>query len=108
LGADLVGPLGADGSPAPARFFFEAAAVPQLIETLRERLPEQARDIVQAAERIVAHRFDLLGFEAVDYGREVDWQLDAVHRRRAPLRPWYKIRFLDFREVGDHKITWEL
>ena len=108
LGADLVGPPSADGPPAPARFFFEPAEVPPLIETLRERLPEQARKIVDAAERVVAHRFDLLGFEAVDYGRDVDWQLDAVHRRRAELKPWYKIRFLDFREVGDHKITWEL
>src|ERR687887_476055 len=66
LGADLVGPLSADG--ATARFFFAPDEVPTLIATLRERLPEQARDIVAAAERIVAHRFDLLGFEAVDYG----------------------------------------
>lgn len=106
LGADLVGPLSADNPPG--RFFFAPAEVAPLIETLRERLPEQAREVVAAAERIAAHRFDLLGFEAVDYGRDVDWQLDAVHRRRAPLKPWYKIRFLDFREVGDHKITWEL
>ncbi len=33
---------------------------------------------------------------------------DAVHGKRAPLKPWFKIRFLDFDEVGDHKVIWEL
>src|SRR5262249_44287216 len=41
-------------------------------------------------------------------GTEIDWHLDAVHGKRAPLKPWYKIRFLDFDEAGDHKVTWEL
>ena len=27
---------------------------------------------------------------------------------RSPLVPWYKINFLNFDEVGDHKVTWEL
>jgi hypothetical protein len=31
-----------------------------------------------------------------------------VHGRRAPLKPWFKINFLDFNEVGDHKVIWEL
>jgi hypothetical protein len=31
-----------------------------------------------------------------------------VHGKRAPLNPWFKIPFLDFAVVGDHKVTWEL
>ena len=41
-------------------------------------------------------------------GNEIDWHLDPVHGKRAPLDPWFKIPFLDFALVGDHKITWEL
>ena len=39
---------------------------------------------------------------------EIDWHLDPVHGKRAPLDPWFKIPFLDFAVVGDHKVTWEL
>jgi len=41
-------------------------------------------------------------------GSEIDWHLDPVHGKRAPLDPWFKIPFLDFAVVGDHKVTWEL
>src|SRR5207237_4294830 len=64
--------------------------------------------ILSNAERICAHRFDLLGYEDLDYGPEIDWHLDLVHGRRGPRRPWFQISYLDFEEVGDSKITWEL
>src|SRR5207247_3058504 len=44
----------------------------------------------------------------LDCGPETDWHLDAVHGKRAPLKPWYRIDYLDFQEVGDHKVIWEL
>jgi len=108
LGADLAGPARRGVRVEPGRFFFSPGEVPQILETLRRRFPEQARAIVEGAWRISEHRFDLLGREGVGYGEDVDWHLDAVHGRRAPLAPWYRIRFLDFTEVGDHKIVWEL
>ncbi len=37
-------------------------------------------------------------------GNEIDWHLDPVHGKRAPLDPWFKIPFLDFAVVGDHKV----
>jgi hypothetical protein len=40
--------------------------------------------------------------------KAINWHLDAVHGKRAPLDPWFKIPFLDFAVVGDHKVTWEL
>ena len=60
------------------------------------------------ANQICSHRFRLLGYREVPYGAEVDWHLDAVHGLRSPLIPWFKIDFLDFAKVGDHKVTWEL
>ena len=107
-GGDFV-PNGCDFFPeSSARFFFTPEELPDIINCLRERLPDVAADIVQRAERICEHRFDLLGYEGLDYGTEIDWHLDVVHGKRAPRRPWFKIRYLDFAEVGDSKVTWEL
>src|SRR3989442_8358062 len=108
FGADLVEPVTCDMKAEPGRFFFSPSDVPQIIEAMRRRFPDQARNIIGRAGRILEHRFDLLGFEGLFYGLEVDWHLDAVHGKRAPLKPWYKVRFLDFTEVGDHKVIWEL
>ena len=94
-------------SEAP-QFFFSAGAIPRLSALLNERLPEVAKQILTQAGKICSHRFDLLGYEGLDYGTEIDWHLDRVHNKRAPRKPWHKIKYLDFAEVGDSKVTWEL
>ncbi len=106
LGVDLVGARG-DVHPS-GRFFFTRQSLPYVLDLLRERVPDAVEQIIQQAQQICRHKFDLLGYEGLDYGTDIDWLLDTVHGKRAPLRPWYKIRFLDFDEVGDSKITWEL
>src|SRR5262249_46748967 len=90
------------------RFLFESAEVPLILDHLRRWLPQVVDEIVQQADQICRHRFDLLGYQGVEYGREIDWHHDAVHAKRAPQRPWYQVRYLDFDEVGDSKVTWEL
>lgn len=93
----------------PARqFFFAPEQVPELCSKLRQLFPDTARQIIQRAERISEHRFDLLGYEGLDYGSEIDWHSDRVHGKRAALKPWFQIHYLDFDEVGDSKVTWEL
>src|SRR5215469_1782297 len=88
--------------------FFTPAEVPGILRCLRERLPEVVEGILNQADQICEHRFDLLGYEAVDYGTRIDWHLDAVHSKRAPRRAWFHVPYLDFDRVGDAKITWEL
>lgn len=90
------------------RFFFLPKDVPALCSVLQRSFPDQAREIVLRGERICHHRFDLLGYEELDYGADIDWHCDIVHGKRSPQKPWFKIRYLDFDEVGDAKITWEL
>lgn len=90
------------------RFFFETRDVPQILTLLRQRFPRECEETMERAERICRHQFDVLGFERLDYGPVIDWRLDPVSGKRAPLRPWYQIHYLDFAEVGDHKITWEI
>src|SRR5580704_15971073 len=90
------------------QFFFPPAEAPLLCALLQRVLPTQAADIVLRANKLCEHRFDLLGYSDLDYGANIDWHLDIVHRKRAPLKPWFKIEYLNFDEVGDSKITWEL
>ena len=89
-------------------FFFTPADAASLCALLKQSFPSRAENIVLQAEKICRHRFDLLGYQDLDYGAEIDWHWDVVHGRRAPRKPWFKIKYLDFEEVGDSKITWEL
>ncbi|HYX69840.1 MAG TPA: alginate lyase family protein [Terriglobales bacterium] len=90
------------------RFFFSRGDVPGILSYLRERLPGLPEQVVERAGRICRHQFDLLGYEGVQYGTPIDWHCDAVHGKRAPLRPWFRVPYLDFGQVGDAKVTWEL
>jgi heparinase II/III-like protein len=91
-----------------ARFFFTQDELPTISGILRETLPNEVTTIIAEADDVCRHKFRLLGYEGLAYGKEIDWHLDAVHGKRAALKPWFKIDFLDFDEVGDHKVTWEL
>ena len=89
-------------------FFFSSTEAPDLCALLQRVLPAQAADIALRANKLCEHRFDLLGFSDLDYGANIDWRLDVVHGKRAPRQPWFKIEYLNFDQVGDSKIAWEL
>lgn len=90
------------------RFFFERAEAAERARLVQQALPERAAEIVGEANEICGHHFRLLGYDDLDFGPEIDWHLDRVHNKRAPLEPWFRIPFLDFAVVGDHKVIWEL
>ena len=89
--------------------FFAAFADRRLtVEMLSRLWPDRKREVVIAAEKILAGRFDLLGLNDLDFGDPIDWHLDPVSRKRAPLRHWSKLDYLDHQVAGDKKIIWEL
>ena len=90
------------------RFYCDPQDTPRIVDLIGCRIPEVAEETVERARRIVERRFDLLGFQGLDFGEDVDWSLDPVHGRRAPSAPWPAIPYLDFSAAGDHKIVWEL
>jgi hypothetical protein len=100
----------------PGNFFFSGNEISGRAELLRKHLPDEATEILREADEICGHRFSLLGYEDLDFTtagdsgrkRDIDWHCDPVHGKRAPLDPWFKLPFLNFAAVGDHKITWEL
>ncbi|MGB6387059.1 MAG: alginate lyase family protein [Terriglobales bacterium] len=123
--------LNVDSEARPGQFFFSGNEISGRAELLHKHLPDEASEILREADEICGHRFRLLGYENLDFGldrgsgnfkdpdfkeidfheinfKEIDWHLDPVHGKRAPLEPWFKIPFLDFAVVGDHKVTWEL
>ena len=93
---------------ANGTFFFSAKDLSCLTDLLREHLSGTVEEVIQEANQICCHRFRLLGYDRLDYGPEIDWHLDAAHGKRAPRKPWFKVPFLSFSIVGDHKVTWEL
>src|SRR6202167_5497802 len=113
--------LDANSTVRSGEFFFLAREGPKPVDLLRKHLPEEAAQILREADEIRDHRFRLLGYDNLDFAsrlgggspvdascKDIDWHLDPVHGKRAPLDPWFKIPFLDFTAVGDHKVIWEL
>jgi len=93
-------------------FFFTPESVDSILELLRQRLPGRAEQIIQEAEQVCRHRFDLLGYSDLDYGSplgwDIDWHRDAVHGKRAPRKAFYRVPYLDYAQCGDSKVIWEL
>lgn len=101
-------PVNLRTTDAHGNFFFSRTDLPERVRLLRQHLPDKVGSILSEADEICRHRFRLLGYTDLDYGPEIDWHLDAVHNKRSPRKPWYKIDFLNFEEIGDHKVIWEL
>lgn len=106
LGHDFSEPPRAASSKP--KFFFDPEDVPAILAVLKQRLPAEYDQIVSRAERICTHHFDLLGYRDLEYGKNIDWNRDRVHGKRAPRKLFYKVQYLEFQECGDVKITWEL
>src|SRR2546422_10896996 len=90
----------------PARFFEGAANADT---TARVVAQMQSRDwILATADAVREGRFDLLGYRGLDFGDPVDWHLDPISGRRAPLVHWSRLNPFDRALLGDSKVVWEL
>jgi hypothetical protein len=111
LGIGFKSPLHKSGMAPKAEFFFAPAEIPALCALWRRRLPEEAAAAVEQAEQICRYRFDLLGYENVFCGAEIDWHRDPVHGHPLPRKPWFKL-LRRLRPSGaaraDCRIIWEL
>ena len=95
----------------PRTFVLDPTSARTLRQRILERWPDAASDASQRAERILAGRYDVLGYHHLSYaganGR-IDWHFDPVHQRRAPRAFWTHVPILDADRVGDHKVIWEI
>lgn len=63
---------------------------------------------IERAERIIAGRIDLLGYEGLEIGEAVEWHREPLSGIRSPNKHWKLFDELDCSDTGDRKIIWEL
>lgn len=85
----------------------QAASRPHLVDEVRSDFPHAGSEAQRRADRILAGKHDLLGFEDLGLGNPPDWHADPIHGRRPPLVYWTRVPYLD-PAIGDHKIIWEV
>jgi hypothetical protein len=88
--------------------FFAGASDERTPGLLTGLLPEAARETIAGADRTRQGLFDLLGYRSLSFGDPIDWHLDPVSGRRAPLHHASRLDPLDTTAVGDSKVVWEL
>ena len=89
-------------------FFFEELDIPLLISEIQKRFPDECENRIREAEKICHGEYNVLGYETLFCGPRIDWHSDVVNRKISPRRRWPKVHYLNFEEVGDSKIIWEL
>jgi glycosyltransferase involved in cell wall biosynthesis/uncharacterized heparinase superfamily protein len=90
------------------RFFGGFDKPEAVVAELRRRWPEAEPQIIAQANRIVAGRFDLLGFKDLSFGDPINWLLEPVSGKATPALHWSRLDYLNSEIAGDKKITWEL
>ena len=90
------------------RHFFDGAVSDRTPSVVIDRMPDARDEVVAVAEAACRGRFDLLGYEGLSFGDPIDWSLDPVSGRHAPVAHWSRLDPLDPSTVGDSKVIWEL
>ncbi|MFN2501401.1 MAG: alginate lyase family protein [Pyrinomonadaceae bacterium] len=67
-----------------------------------------AQEIVEQAEKITQGRVNLLGFQDLYIGTDIDWHLEPLSLKWSSLKHWKEFNLVDSVETGDRKIVWEL
>lgn len=89
--------------------FFSAFSDPDYTTSVLRRMwPAAEKQIVGTADRIISGKFDLLGWNGLKFGDPIDWKLEPVSGKVAPLTHWSTIDYLNPDVCGDKKIVWEL
>lgn len=88
--------------------FFPGAQDRDIARHCERLVPGHVAGVIEAAARVAAGRFDLLGHSDLSFGDPIDWHHDVVNGRRAPRWHWTRIDPLDPAAVGDSKVIWEL
>jgi hypothetical protein len=88
--------------------FFQGPGDRRMPAALAFHAADHCTQSLAMANEICRGRFDLLGYCNLDFGDPIDWHLDPVSGRRAPLRHWTRIDPSDYASLGDAKVICEL
>jgi uncharacterized heparinase superfamily protein len=95
----------------PRTFILDPSSAGAMRDQILARWPGAAAEASERADRVMAGRYDCLGYRGLSYAGdtgEIDWHFDPVHRQRAPRAFWADVPFLDSASAGDHKVIWEI
>jgi heparinase II/III-like protein len=88
--------------------FFAGFRERMVTSTFAARFGQATRDVIDRATRICdEHRWPLLGFGEIDFGREIEWRRDPVSGFVSPLTYHRDVQLV--RDDGsDVRVLWEL
>ena len=89
-------------------FFFDWQDRNRYQNILRERFGDQEAQLVDQADKICRHEFEIFGSTSVNFGDSVNWHLDPTINRDWSLIHWSRIDIRGADRVGDVKLTWEM
>lgn len=89
-------------------FYWDLSERDRIVAELKSQFASSAEKIRADAEAISAHRFRIFAYPEVPCGPRIPWRRDLVHGVESPLAHYARIPCLNFVEVGDSKIVWEI
>jgi len=90
----------------PTRFVIAPSMRRALAADITTRFPSSVYDAAERADRMLAGRYDLLGYRDLRFDGQ-GWHRDEVHGKTAPMTFWSQVPYLE-PSCGDHKIIWEI
>ena len=93
---------------APFNFFPTFRQRDEVTRIYSDRFAAGAKIHIEKAERLIEGKFDLLGYQNLDFGAPVDWHYEPLADKRIPFKHWKQFDELSTDETGDKKIVWEL
>jgi hypothetical protein len=90
------------------RFFFNWRDRDSYQKLLRERFADQEAQLVERADRVCRHEFEIFGSNCVEFSDEIDWHLDPSTDCSWPLIHWSRIDVRGPDRIGDVRLTWEI
>lgn len=87
------------------RFF---GLLPEQAALLGQFFPDVPYLIIQQADEILEHRFDILGSGKTELGKRIDWHTDFKHNHTWPLIHHTRLKLTSPKGGFDVKVPWEL
>ena len=87
------------------RFF---GLIPEQAALLAKFFPEACQITLEQADKIKAHRFDVLGTGEQDLGKEIDWHTDFRNSHTWPVEHFARLTLFPPQGGYDVRIPWEL
>jgi hypothetical protein len=91
-----------------APFFVSPGRRETLTQAFHRRYSEAPATIVDVADQVLRHEFDLLGSGCVTLPRDLPWHTDFKSGREWPMEYSARIEYLEIDRPTDVKVPWEL